>query len=132
MLFKRYWTVFDVFMVKKRLKNGQRYRFVRFKNIIDLDSLAKSLGSSMIGTEKLLVYKAHERKPDGIRNNQPGSSGRAVFGPRNGAFNHHVERDARKYNEVMAGERTYGNPDWKKNNNNFKEKVFGEQNAPAE
>ncbi|GKE31848.1 hypothetical protein Tco_1451170 [Tanacetum coccineum] len=29
MIFKRYGTVFDMFMVQKRLRNGQKYGFIR-------------------------------------------------------------------------------------------------------
>ncbi|GJX59929.1 transposon TX1 [Tanacetum coccineum] len=39
MLFKKYGTVFDMFMVQKRLRNGQRYGFVRYKFVSDVEEL---------------------------------------------------------------------------------------------
>ena len=43
MVFKKYGTVFDMFMVRKKLRNGQRYGFVRFKNITSIEDLLRRL-----------------------------------------------------------------------------------------
>ncbi|PWA81045.1 RNA-directed DNA polymerase, eukaryota, Reverse transcriptase zinc-binding domain protein [Artemisia annua] len=77
MVFKKYGTVFDMFMVQKKLRNGQRYGFVRFKNITSVEDLLKRLRSIRVGGElveqpspslppmKLLllrVYLAYDRR----------------------------------------------------------------------
>ncbi|GJX71957.1 transposon TX1 [Tanacetum coccineum] len=53
MEFKKYVVVFDMFKVQKRLRNGHRYGFVRFKNINDVDDLYKRLCNIRIGRELL-------------------------------------------------------------------------------
>nr|GEW10654.1 hypothetical protein [Tanacetum cinerariifolium] len=50
MIFKKYGTIFDMFMVQKRLRNGHKYGFVRFKNIKDMEFLHRRLRSIQIGT----------------------------------------------------------------------------------
>lgn len=62
MCFKKFGTVYDVFMVRKRLRNGQKYGFVRFKNIDDVEKLYQSLCNTQIGKERLRIYKAFERR----------------------------------------------------------------------
>ncbi|GJR69622.1 transposon TX1 [Tanacetum coccineum] len=41
MEFKKHGTVYDMYMVKKRLPYGQRYGFMRIKNIVNMESLFK-------------------------------------------------------------------------------------------
>ncbi|GKE30068.1 transposon TX1 [Tanacetum coccineum] len=61
MLFKKYSTVFDMFMVQKRLRNRQRYGFVRFYNIVSVEILLKRLRDIRVGSELLRVYLAYNR-----------------------------------------------------------------------
>ncbi|GKC68654.1 transposon TX1, partial [Tanacetum coccineum] len=61
-IFKGYRMVFDIYMVGKKLKNGQKFGFVRFKNIADIDFLYKRLCSISFGSQNLKVFDAHERK----------------------------------------------------------------------
>ncbi|GJR35579.1 transposon TX1 [Tanacetum coccineum] len=64
MEFKKYGVVFDMFMAQKRLRNGQRYGFVCFKNIKDVEDLYKRLCNIRIGRELLKVFFAHDRRRD--------------------------------------------------------------------
>nr|GEW35018.1 transposon TX1 [Tanacetum cinerariifolium] len=61
MLFKKYGTVFDMFMVQKRLRNRHKHGFVRFKNIEDVELLDQRLRRIQIRNEYLRVYLAYDR-----------------------------------------------------------------------
>ncbi|PWA51497.1 Serine carboxypeptidase-like 34 [Artemisia annua] len=61
MIFKKYGTVFDMFMVQRRLRNGKRYGFVRFKFVNDVEFLLNQLQKIVIGEEILRVYVAYDR-----------------------------------------------------------------------
>ncbi|GJX15428.1 putative RNA-directed DNA polymerase, eukaryota, reverse transcriptase zinc-binding domain protein [Tanacetum coccineum] len=61
-MFKKYGTVYDMFMVNKRLRNGKRYGFVRFKNVVENEMLYKALETIWIDKYKLRVFKAEDRK----------------------------------------------------------------------
>lgn len=120
--FKKYGTVYDVFMVGKRLKNGQKFCFVRYNNIIDMDKLIYTLGNIQIGSEKIKVYKAYEKREGedksryrtggrfGGNNKFTGGGhegfhdqGRRFNSSGNGGINIQGVRDARRYNEVVIG-----------------------------
>nr|GEW98553.1 transposon TX1 [Tanacetum cinerariifolium] len=62
MLYKKYGTVFDMFMVQKRLRNIHKYGFVRFKNIEDVELLHQRLRRIQIGNGYLRVYVAYDRR----------------------------------------------------------------------
>ncbi|GJZ53697.1 transposon TX1 [Tanacetum coccineum] len=69
MIFKKYGTVFDMFMVQKRLRNGQRYGFVRFKFVTDVENLLMRLRKIRVGEECMRVTDIHKKtktrqKPD--------------------------------------------------------------------
>ncbi|GKF83321.1 hypothetical protein Tco_0244977, partial [Tanacetum coccineum] len=49
-------------MVQKRLRNGQRYGFVRFKYIKDVEDLLGRLRKIRVGGELLRVYIAFDRR----------------------------------------------------------------------
>ncbi|GKC23787.1 transposon TX1 [Tanacetum coccineum] len=66
MIFKKYGTVYDMFMVRRRLRNGQRFGFVRLKNINDVDSLLKKLEGIRISNNISRVYKAYDRKENKV------------------------------------------------------------------
>ncbi|GJX58736.1 transposon TX1 [Tanacetum coccineum] len=68
MVVKKYGTVYDMYMVKKRLRNGQRYGFVRFKNNVNMESLVKALSGIRMGIEYIRVYRAYDRR--GYENNR--------------------------------------------------------------
>lgn len=70
MIFKKYGTVFDMFMAQKRLRNVKRYGFVRFKFVRDLEGLLDQLRKIGIGEEWLRIYVAHDRKYNGNGGNQ--------------------------------------------------------------
>ncbi|GJW16708.1 transposon TX1 [Tanacetum coccineum] len=66
MMFKKYGTIFDMFMVQKLLRNGQRYGFVRFKLVFDVDVVLKNLRNIRFGKEHLKVFIAFDmRNTDG-------------------------------------------------------------------
>nr|GEV43320.1 hypothetical protein [Tanacetum cinerariifolium] len=62
-MFKGHGTVFDIYMVKKRLRSRKKYGFVRFKNIIDVDFLYKRLCLiTFYNKQRLMIFLAHNRK----------------------------------------------------------------------
>nr|GEU62880.1 hypothetical protein [Tanacetum cinerariifolium] len=65
MVFKKYGTVFDMFMVQRRLRNGKRYVFVRYKHVNDVEFLLKQLKKIVIREERLRVYVAFDRGHNG-------------------------------------------------------------------
>lgn len=130
MLFKKYGTVFDIFMVRKKLRNRQRYRYMRFKNIVDLEKMTKSLENIRIGSEMLLVHKAHDRRPvSGCYRNHGHNGGRGSR-PFRGNFNEHIGRDSRKYSEVVLGNGSNKKTGENRNNTCHNEDVIREQRVP--
>ncbi|PWA54739.1 hypothetical protein CTI12_AA435470 [Artemisia annua] len=65
MIFKNYGIVFDMFMVKRRLHNGKRYGFVRYKLVNDAEVLLNQLQKIKIGGETLRVFVAYDRGHNG-------------------------------------------------------------------
>ncbi|GKD26081.1 transposon TX1 [Tanacetum coccineum] len=132
MMFRKYGTVFDIFMVQKRLKNGQQYGFVRFNNVMDIETLHKTLEAIWIQHHKLRVFKAFDRmeRGGGMQNkktneeshrisnrNQHENQGTNEYNKNKGGF-----RDTRMYNEVLLnGGGEYGGH--KKGNSNDGSKV---------
>ncbi|GJV06267.1 transposon TX1 [Tanacetum coccineum] len=62
MLFKKFDTVYDMFMVQKWLRNGQQYGFVRFKLVADANTLLKRLREIRFGDEYLMALIAFDRR----------------------------------------------------------------------
>ncbi|PWA68496.1 hypothetical protein CTI12_AA301900 [Artemisia annua] len=104
MLFKKYGIVYDMFMVKKRLQNGQRYGFVWFKNIVNMELLFRSLSGIRIGNEYLRVYKAYDRREG---ENHRGNVGQKTEYQRKDTRSVRQvpinERDNRRYSDVVGG-----------------------------
>ncbi|GKC22401.1 transposon TX1 [Tanacetum coccineum] len=71
MIFKKYGTMFDMFMAQRRLHCGLRYGFVRYKHVNNVDNLLHQLQKIKIEDECLRVYMAYDRKLgvgiDGVR-----------------------------------------------------------------
>ncbi|GJR77141.1 transposon TX1 [Tanacetum coccineum] len=65
MLFQKYGTFFDKYMVQKRLRNGQRYGFVRLKLVEDVGLLIRRVREIKIGELTLKVFLAYDRKNPG-------------------------------------------------------------------
>ncbi|PWA49342.1 hypothetical protein CTI12_AA482700 [Artemisia annua] len=59
MIFKKHGTVFDMFMAQRRLRNGMRYGFVRFKFVNDAENLLRQLQNIKI--EKGLAKQNYSR-----------------------------------------------------------------------
>ncbi|GJX35119.1 transposon TX1 [Tanacetum coccineum] len=62
MIFKKYGTVFDMFMVQRRLRNGKIYGFVRYKFVRDVEGLLGQLQGIQFGEEWLRVFVAYDRR----------------------------------------------------------------------
>ncbi|GJU95335.1 RNA-directed DNA polymerase, eukaryota [Tanacetum coccineum] len=98
-VFKGYGTVFDIYMVKKTLRSGQKYGFVRFKNNMDVDFLYKRLCSiSFFGKQRLVVFHAHDRKIGDNHISKP-KNGNDLQKIRTGIS----KRDARRYIDALRG-----------------------------
>ncbi|XP_071741060.1 uncharacterized protein [Rutidosis leptorrhynchoides] len=63
-LFKKHGDIAEVYIPKKRLKNGKRFGFVRYKNIsqYQVDSMERKLNSIEADGMLLVVYKARDQK----------------------------------------------------------------------
>ncbi|GKG41511.1 hypothetical protein Tco_0473262, partial [Tanacetum coccineum] len=62
-------------MVQKRLRNGQKYGFVRFKNVRDTDGLLDQLWKIKLGEEWMKVYVAYDRRGVGRNGKGAGDGG---------------------------------------------------------
>ncbi|PWA76953.1 hypothetical protein CTI12_AA229170 [Artemisia annua] len=109
MIFKKYGTVFDMFMVQRRLRNGQRYGFVRFRFVRDVEGLLRQLQKIKIGEEWLRVYVAHDRiykgnagPREGMEKQETRSNG-ATNGERYRNVGNGVNRDNRRFVDVVNG-----------------------------
>ncbi|PWA53070.1 hypothetical protein CTI12_AA448820 [Artemisia annua] len=108
MIFKKYGTVFDMFMVRKRLRNGQRYGFVRFKHVNDVEELLRRLRNIRIGVEYIKVFVAFNRRnlDDGSRRNSGEAEVRHKRKLNNGFNGEGVKMgtcDNRSYVDVVHG-----------------------------
>ncbi|GKD51539.1 putative RNA-directed DNA polymerase, eukaryota, reverse transcriptase zinc-binding domain protein [Tanacetum coccineum] len=65
MIFKKYRPVFDMFMAKRRIRNGQRYGFIRYKFVRDVEILLRQLQRIKIGADWLRVFVAYDRRNNG-------------------------------------------------------------------
>ncbi|GJS09127.1 zinc finger, CCHC-type containing protein [Tanacetum coccineum] len=108
MLFKKFGTVFDMYMVQKRLRNGERYGFVRFKLVTNVEGLLKRLREIKFGEENLKVFVAYDRKNLGVRgdevNRSVGNEMRKGNGWKDNGWNGGT-RDERNFAEVVNGEK---------------------------
>ncbi|GJZ84479.1 transposon TX1, partial [Tanacetum coccineum] len=108
MLFKKFGTVFDMYMVQKRLRNGERYGFVRFKLVTNVEELLKRLREIKFGEENLKVFVAYDRKNLGVRGDEVkrnvGNEMRKESGWKNNGWNGGT-RDERNFAEVVNGEK---------------------------
>ncbi|PWA43798.1 Transposon TX1 [Artemisia annua] len=118
MLFKKFGTVFDMYMAQKRLRKGERYGFVRFKLVTDVEALLKKLGEITIGGERLKVFIAFDRKIPGVTD----MGGNRNVGDRKLGEN-------RNYGNEMRKEKVWSNNGWNgdtRDHRNFVEVVKGE------
>ncbi|GJT46652.1 transposon TX1 [Tanacetum coccineum] len=60
MVFKKYGMVFDMFMAQRRLRNGMRYGFVRYKAVNDVENLLRQLQQIKIGVKWLRVLEGNQ------------------------------------------------------------------------
>ncbi|GJY51605.1 transposon TX1 [Tanacetum coccineum] len=108
MMFKKFGTVFDMYMVQKRLRNGEKYGFVRFKLMADVEVLLKRLREIKFGEEYLKVFIAYDRKnpcdKQAEGNVNVGNTKRKENGWKNSGWNGGT-RDERNFAEVVNGER---------------------------
>ncbi|KAJ9538629.1 hypothetical protein OSB04_031362 [Centaurea solstitialis] len=58
--FKKYGPMVDVYVARKRLRNGKRFGFVRFHHNVNELALSRSLENIWIGQFKLRIHKARD------------------------------------------------------------------------
>ncbi|GKA29750.1 transposon TX1 [Tanacetum coccineum] len=94
----------------RRLRNGKRYGFVRFKLVSDVDALKGQLQKIKIGEEWLRVYVAFDRRNnryEGLRACDEGIAGKDRNGDMNWKKGKEVNMstcDNRRYIDVINGE----------------------------
>ncbi|KAI3708375.1 hypothetical protein L2E82_37543 [Cichorium intybus] len=59
---RRFGSVVDIYMARKKLRNGKEFGFVRFTNVEDARGLEKELNGVWIGLFKLRVFPAWEKE----------------------------------------------------------------------
>ncbi|GKB88745.1 transposon TX1 [Tanacetum coccineum] len=114
MLFKKYGTVFDMFMVQKRLRSGQRYGFVRFKLVLDVNVLLKNLRNIRFGEEHLKVFIAFDRRSTDGRSKVGNRGLGSNFNTRSSNIFNNVGvrsniQDGRRFADVVSGDRIADN-----------------------
>ncbi|PWA90219.1 hypothetical protein CTI12_AA103220 [Artemisia annua] len=98
MVFKKYGTVYDMFMIWI------------FKNIVSIELLLRSLHGIKVGNEYLRVYKAYDRRVQGNIGGMKGQNReQSMKHDMNSKERNYSERDSRKYSEVLGGKRNSGN-----------------------
>ncbi|GKB42050.1 transposon TX1 [Tanacetum coccineum] len=137
MIFKKYETVFDMFMVQRRLHNGQRYGFVRFKFVRDVERLLGQLQKIKIADEWLKVFVAYDRRRNGNMGASTGYKSYANWG--NTSFSRGMDRnegytcnrDNRRFVDVVNGRNVSVNKknDEKELNGTAFQSVVGEVKA---
>ncbi|KAJ9538548.1 LOW QUALITY PROTEIN: hypothetical protein OSB04_031281 [Centaurea solstitialis] len=103
-MFKRYRNCSDIYMAKKKLRNGQRFGFIRFKQAGDSWELERRLSSIWIGNSKLQVFKADSRRKgvvgDGKADRESSDSKARNRMPE---FKTNVGGDKKSYAEAVSG-----------------------------
>ncbi|GJT90490.1 transposon TX1 [Tanacetum coccineum] len=133
MIFKKYDMVFDMFMAQRRLRNGMRYGFVRYKSASDVEGLLSQLRKIKIGEELLRVYVAYDRK----RNNR-NVGGRDAGEWDNSRYNCNINMRGQRYENVgndRRGKRSYVdvvNGGYKRGGDGSKNKMVNEDNGYKE
>ncbi|GJR76960.1 putative RNA-directed DNA polymerase [Tanacetum coccineum] len=114
MLFKKYGTVFDMFMVQKRLRSGQRYGFVHFKLVLDVNVLLKNLRNIRFGEEHLKVFIAFDRRSTNGRSKVGNRGLGSNFNTKSSNIFNNVGvrsniQDGRRFADVVSGDRIADN-----------------------
>ncbi|KAJ9543812.1 hypothetical protein OSB04_023519 [Centaurea solstitialis] len=78
-LFKRYGTVSDIYMAFKRLRNGERFGFVRYRGVQNEIMLERNLKQIWVGSRNLKVFLA-DKKGRGFDNRPTDVYSRHVVG----------------------------------------------------
>ena len=60
-LFRNYGWIVDIYMPKWRLRSGQRFGFVRFRGVMNVEAMERSLSKIRIGVYHLSVFQAWDR-----------------------------------------------------------------------
>nr|GEZ32489.1 transposon TX1 [Tanacetum cinerariifolium] len=95
MLLKKFGTVFDMYMVQKRLRNGERYGYVQFKLVTNVEELLKRLREIKFGEENLKVFVAYDRKNLGVRGDEVNGSVGNEMRKENGCDVQEIENEAK-------------------------------------
>ncbi|GJT03483.1 hypothetical protein Tco_0824652 [Tanacetum coccineum] len=96
-----------MFMVQRRLRNGKRYGFVRYKFVRDVDGLLKQLQRIRFGEEWLRVFVAYNRRRynDGVAGAEGGGHGNKYKNMNNVGVNENGgisnNRDTRRFVDVV-------------------------------
>ncbi|XP_071704433.1 uncharacterized protein [Rutidosis leptorrhynchoides] len=127
--FKHHGGLRDVYLAKKRLQNGQKFGFIRFEKVNNVDALLKVLNSITIEKWPLRAFKATDRKKEGVEKQKFwGTSGEHKKGEANDGMNalnkmetirspkpHEAAncfKDSRSYNEVVGNKNYNSNQKW--------------------
>ncbi|KAI3498048.1 hypothetical protein L1887_33758 [Cichorium endivia] len=101
-LFRRFGNVVDIYMTRKKLRNGQEFGFVRYANVMNPKRLEAELNGMWIGLYKLRIFQAWSK--NGQKKMRDGDD------MENQRLKHGHGRkdnkwDGRTYREVVKGEK---------------------------
>ncbi|KAI3503916.1 hypothetical protein L1887_32407 [Cichorium endivia] len=96
-LFRRFGKVVDMYMAKKKLRNGREFGFVRFSQVEDPNKLGVELNGVWIGLYKLRVFLARSKEGQKLSDGSYGDQGYMYQVKKD------TTRDDRTYQEVVQG-----------------------------
>ncbi|KAJ9564336.1 hypothetical protein OSB04_000302 [Centaurea solstitialis] len=104
--FKKFGRLSDIYMANKRLTSGKKFGFVRFCNVINEYLLEKELNSIWLGTHKVRVHLANQKRKRevGSRNHQVQQAKGGFFRKSSPIFTY-AEAVAKGLNREVKGQR---------------------------
>ncbi|GJZ12512.1 transposon TX1 [Tanacetum coccineum] len=95
-MFRNYGWIVDLYMPKRRLRSGQRFGFVRFRGVTNVDGMERILSNINVGMYQLTAFRAKDRR-DGRGN--AGIGAKAIERGARRPTKIGARRDARSYRE---------------------------------
>lgn len=105
--FKTIARVVDIYVARRRLRNGQRFGFVRFEATSNLELLLRKSNEIWMGSYKLRCFKARQRMQFDVGHNYNRSSNQNLLRGNENLMSTikcvWKEKDGRSYAEVLNG-----------------------------
>ncbi|GKE42719.1 transposon TX1 [Tanacetum coccineum] len=107
-VFRKYGNLVEIYMANKRMRNGQRFGFLRYKDVKDQDRMVTLINDTWVGYFKVRGFLANGSN----QGHNKVAPRQHPFGPTVGYANQRFEgRDNRSYREVANGHKEGHNSD---------------------